>query len=109
MIMIAVNNSTGSTGSLRVSRGENKENQMGCLVRDGRERNRRRQITEKKTYPAPGALSWDARHRSTRFLLGAEKSGIQTVELLWGFSKQKHVEKENKRDKSGKTSVQART
>lgn len=33
MIMIAVNNSAGSTGSLRVSRTgrENKENQMGCL------------------------------------------------------------------------------
>lgn len=33
MIMIAVNNSTGSTGSMRVSctGRENKENQMGCL------------------------------------------------------------------------------
>lgn len=50
---------------------------------------------EQKTYPGAGALCWGVRHRSTTFLLGAGQSGLQTMELLWGFSGQNHVEKDN--------------
>lgn len=78
MIMIAVNNSTGSTDSLRVSRTgrENKENQMGCLGAGWQGKKEKEARNGEKTHPAAGALSWQARHRSTMVLLGAGQNSV---------------------------------
>lgn len=90
--MIAVNNSAGSTGRLRVSctGRENQGIQRGHLGKKEEEA-----CNGAKTYPRAGALSWGVRHRCTTFPPGAGQSGPQTVGLRWGFSGQSRVEKDN--------------
>lgn len=73
---------------------------MDFWVLDDSERKRRQEM-QKKNQTA-GAHSWDARHRSTTFLLGAGQSSVQTVKLLRCFSWQNNAE-ENKKDKSVKS------
>lgn len=82
MIMISVNNSAGSSGLRMNSRDrENKENQMDFLGAACQGKKKKEARNAEKYWTAE-AVSWDARHRSTMFLLGPGQSSVQTVKLL---------------------------
>lgn len=67
MIMISVNNSAGSTGLKMYCRDrENKENQMDFL---GVGQQVKKNKEARKSIEQLEHSAWDARHRSTTFLL----------------------------------------